>query len=115
VDLHIQVSGERETDEYVALMSWLVADPDLQGRVRSTRAAIGETELGGAFELITVTLGSGGVGAALAHTLGTWLASRRSDVKLTVKSRDRTVVLDTKRVSDVPLLISEILRNSDAP
>ena len=62
--------------------------------------SVGPTELsgGGTVELLTVTLGSGGIAAALARSLNTWLRARRPTVTLTVSVDDRSATLHAHNV-----------------
>lgn len=110
----IGIDAEDQPGEITALAAWLEADRDFAGRVNIVLEQGGKQALGGAFELLSVALGSGGMGAALAQSLTAWLASRRSDVKLTVTADDRTVRLDAHRVADAEALISQVLGEDDA-
>ncbi|WTW96697.1 hypothetical protein OG216_26525 [Streptomycetaceae bacterium NBC_01309] len=107
----IRLRGELDggVDELTALADWLRQERVLRGSVRLVARAPRPGELGGAFELITVALGAGGVGAALAESLSVWLGNRRSDVKVSVSVGDRTVEVEASRVADAPALIREVL------
>ncbi|MBO3753067.1 caspase family protein [Streptosporangiaceae bacterium NEAU-GS5] len=55
--------------------------------------------------MLSVAVGSGGVGIALARALIAWLNSRRADVSIRVTTDAGTVHLDARRVKDpMPLL-----------
>jgi hypothetical protein len=71
--------------------------------------------LGGAYDLLAVTLGSGGAGVALAKSLATWLRTRRSNVAITMTSSSGSVTLEAHQVKDgdVMPLLQEILRVRD--
>lgn len=107
----IRLRGELDggVDELTALADWLRQERALRGAVRLVARPPRPGELGGAFELITVALGAGGVGAALAESLSVWLGNRRSDVKVSVSVGDRTVEVEASRVADAPALIREVL------
>ncbi|MFD7020603.1 hypothetical protein [Streptomyces sp. NPDC059928] len=86
-----------------ALVGWLRTERELEGAVHVVRSDIAETELGSGLDVISVAVGSGGVGAALAQSLSAWLRTRRSDVRVTLTANGRTVEVDARRVSD-PIL-----------
>jgi hypothetical protein len=91
-----------------SLLDWLRHEDELRGRVALEQATPRSGEMGGLVDALVVALGSGGAGAVLARSLSTWLQQRRSDVKVTITSHDRTVELDAARVPDAQALIREI-------
>jgi hypothetical protein len=101
------------SEEIGALAEWLVGENQLRGRVRTDRGPVGDTELGFSTELLTVMLGTGGAGTVLASSLKTWLQTRRTKAKITVKSRGRSVTLDIETVDEVTPLLEEILKTPD--
>lgn len=109
MDVQLSVSGGNSMDDLVALRKWLAGERDLQGKVRIVPGLPGETELGGAIEVLTVALGSGGTGVALTRSLTAWLSSRRSDVKVILRSGDHCVELEARRASDAQALIAQLL------
>lgn len=114
MDVWLRVAGPDEIGDTVSLIAWLRNERDLQGAVRVVPRLAADGEMGGAFEMLSVALGSGGAGVALAHSLSIWIAGRRADVKLTVTARGRTVELDARRVPDAQSLIREVLGNGEA-
>ncbi|WP_051450489.1 effector-associated constant component EACC1 [Actinospica robiniae] len=80
----IGVRGGDTVAELNSLAKSLGAERDLAGLVRRVPGPIGPTDLGGALDTLSVALGSGGIGVALAQSLSVWLRTRRSDVKLTI-------------------------------
>ena len=112
MNVEIRVIRGDEIRELVSLVAWLRRERDLQGVVHPVPRAVGEEELGGSFEMISVALGAGGFGVALAQSLSTWLANRRSDVKITVTTPGRTVELDAQRVADAQALLRDVLRDN---
>jgi hypothetical protein len=83
--VEIQIKGENAQQDLIALNRWLAGQRGLVGRTQLVQGAPGKQELsGGAFELLTVALGSGGTVSVLAGALSTWLGSRRSPLTLTV-------------------------------
>ena len=78
VELEIRVVGQGGQADLAALNQWLASQRGLTGRVRLRQNTPGEQELGRAFELLTVALGSGGTMSVLAGALSAWLSSGRS-------------------------------------
>ncbi|MFE9096931.1 hypothetical protein [Streptomyces sp. NPDC007264] len=113
MDAVIRIRGGDEVGELAALVGWLRAERELEGAVQAVRREVSETELGSGLDVITVALGSGGVGVALAQSLSAWLRARRSDVKVTVTANGRTVEVDARRVSDPIGLITRVLDGDD--
>jgi predicted dehydrogenase len=97
----------------VDLAEWLSGENELRGRVRIVNGPIGGTELGTVVDLLTVALGAGGAGTVLASSIVTWLQTRRTTVKVTVKSPKGSVTLDIQTVGDVAPLLDHILRPAD--
>lgn len=114
MDVQIRITGGDKADELAALWRWLQEEGELRGEVMPVAGAISADELGGAIDLITVALGSGGAGVALAQSLSAWLRTRYSDVKITVSAEGRSVELEAKHVKDVVPLLREMLRATDS-
>lgn len=110
MDVQVQVSddGGGGTAE---LGLWLNDEPELRGRVRAVPAPLGPTDLGGAMDLLMVSVGAGGAGTVLARSLVTWMQSRRTTAKITVEARGRKVTLDIDTTDDV----TELLEHLAAP
>jgi hypothetical protein len=101
-----------------SLLDWLRHEDELRGLLRLESSGSGTgAEMGGLLDVLTIAMGSGGVGAVLARSLSTWLTQRHTDVKVTVKRPDgRSVEVDARlRQDDVPGLIHEIRQLVDAP
>ncbi|MFE0460454.1 hypothetical protein ACFW1A_14525 [Kitasatospora sp. NPDC058965] len=98
VEARVAVSGRDEVEEFAALWDWLQDEPQLRGGLTRAEAPIGPTELGSGLAAVTVALGSGGVGVALAKALVTWLRTRRADVTLTVSVDNRTAHFQARNV-----------------
>ncbi|GLX49239.1 MULTISPECIES: effector-associated constant component EACC1 [unclassified Streptomyces] len=112
-ELWLRVSSSE--DELRSLRDWLRHEDGLRGRVRAFQSPLSPGEMGGALDALAVAVGSGGMGAVLANCLSTWISQRRSDVRITVSTRDgRTVEVDAKGV-DPQALARDIERmlNSD--
>ncbi|SFF91471.1 hypothetical protein SAMN05216251_13712 [Actinacidiphila alni] len=113
MDVLIGINGGDEVGELISLAGWLRAERDLQGAVQVVRRQVREAELGAALDVLSVAVGSGGVGVALAQSLSVWLGARRSDIKITVTANGRTIEVDAHRVSDPVRLITRVLESSD--
>ncbi|MFD8073917.1 hypothetical protein ACFV3E_14845 [Streptomyces sp. NPDC059718] len=109
------MSGSDEVGEFIRLRNWLSGERTLTGAVRVVVRPPGDGELGGAFDLLAVTLGSGGVGVSLARSLTVWLQTRRTDVTITVTSPSGTVKVDAQRIKDsaVVELLERALQDHD--
>uniref|UniRef100_UPI002F908481 effector-associated constant component EACC1 n=1 Tax=Streptomyces sp. NBC_01553 TaxID=2975877 RepID=UPI002F908481 len=112
MDTLIGISGGDEVSELASLVNWLRAEREL-GAVRVVRRDIEETDLGGVLDVVSVAVGSGGVGVALAQSLSAWLRARRSDIKITITANGRTIEVDARRVSDPVGLITRVLESDD--
>jgi hypothetical protein len=115
VEAEIQISEGGTVAEFISLREWLRGERGLTGLVRAVPHQPAQTELGGAFELLVVALGSGGAGATLARSLITWLQTRRPGVKISVITRSGSVTLEASQVkdSDVMPLLHEVLGTRD--
>jgi hypothetical protein len=115
VETEIRIFGGDTVAEFISLREWLRGERVLAGTVRTVPHQPAETELGGAFELLTIALGSGGAGATLAKSLITWLQTRRPGVKITVTSQSGSITLEARQVkdSDVMPLLHEVLGTRD--
>lgn len=108
-DPHLSISAE-DGDVLRSLLDWLRHEDTLRGRVRAAHAPVRPGEMGGVLDVLMVALGSGGVGAALATSISTWLSQpRRADVKLTITAENgRHLELDARRVRDPVVLLREV-------
>jgi hypothetical protein len=115
VEARIQVLRGDRVAELAALWEWLRSDRDLAGLVRPVRGPLGETDLGGAYDLLAVALGSGGAGVALARSLTTWLLTRRPSITITVSGPHGSVTVagEHLRDSDIMPLLSNVLETRD--
>ncbi|MBL1120385.1 hypothetical protein JK364_50060 [Streptomyces sp. 110] len=107
----IRIDSADTVDEQVALVAWLRAERGLHGRVHVTHTAPTENELGTAFDLLVVSLGSGGVATVLAGSLSAWLQNRRAQttIRITVTRADRTLELETGDAAEAEALIRRFL------
>jgi len=103
-----------DVTEYSALLNWLCGERALAGRVSLVRAPPGGGELGGAIDMVTVALGSGGVAVALANCLTTWIKSRQRKVSVTIEGAGgRLTITSDGRPADLMPLLCEILGERD--
>lgn len=92
-----------------ALRDWLAAEDPLRGRVIPLAMAPQQGQMGGAVEVLTVALGSGGAATVLARSLCTWLTHRRADVTITITATDgQRIRVDVKRAGDPESVIREV-------
>jgi hypothetical protein len=88
MNAEIRVVGEASGVELAELGRWLAAQRGLVGRVAQVQGEVGEQELsGGAVELLSVALGSGGAVSVLSGALSAWLGSRQQTIKITVDGK----------------------------
>lgn len=112
MDALIRVDGEG-SDELLDLREWLRNERELRGIVRLVYAPVGEEELGGVVDAISVAVGAGGAGTVLASSLTTWLQTRRTAVRLVVERGKRKVTLDLETRESVLPLIERLLEPGD--
>jgi Effector Associated Constant Component 1 len=110
----IRVAGG-DADELRELLRWLGDEQELRGRARLVHAPVGESDLGGVVDAVSVAVGAGGAGTVLASALITWLQTRRTAVRLLVRRGDHTVVLDLQTSETVLPLLERLLESPDEP
>jgi hypothetical protein len=99
VRAELRIASHDQFAELASLRDWLRDEPELRGLVEPVARHAGETEMsGGAIDLLTVLLGSGGIAAVLARSLNTWLKTRRPTVTLTLTVKGRKVTLNAQNV-----------------
>lgn len=115
--LSVQLVGHVSDGDPQSLLNWLRLDRDLRGAVGFETSTARPGEMGGVASTLSVALGSGGAGVALASALSTWLRSRSTDVKAKIASRNGTVTIDVQRAKDptqVLEMINKITHDLDA-
>lgn len=120
MDLAIQVAVAADPEAQLrSLRDWLLADDELglaHGvRVRLEAPAPPPGRMGAMSEVLTVSLGAGGAGAVLAHSVEVWLQTRTTDLKLKITGSAGVVELDAKRVRDSPALIGQLRAIAEPP
>jgi hypothetical protein len=90
MDVEITVAGAADArGELESLRQWLLREDEYRGRVEFAPAAIKPGELGALQELLLAAVAAGGLDA-LGQTVGVWLQTRRSDIKVSLRA-DGTV------------------------
>lgn len=113
MDARVEIAGDDVAEQVGALWTWLNDEDELRGKVSPVRRRVGETELGGVSDALTVVLSSAGVGAALSRSLITWLQVRRSNVRIIVVAGKRRVELEATNIEHARPLLEDLLRDSD--
>jgi hypothetical protein len=111
VSVVVAISIEDPVDpagELRSLRDWLRADDAFGGSADLALSRPGVGEMGAVADTLNVVLGPAEV-AALAGALSVWLRTRRSDVKVRVRSGEREVEVDATNVSD-PERFVELVR-----
>jgi hypothetical protein len=89
MEARLSLAGtDNAQDELVALRQWLTDEPEFRGRVRAGQARPQPGQMGGAVDVLTVALGSGGALAILANSVSVWLRQRRSALKVKIVNPD---------------------------
>lgn len=116
MDLQIRIDGGT-ADDYVALTEYLNGTRDFRGRIQQVTGTPDEGKLdAGIIEMLTVAVGSGGLGVALTTSVNKWLESRRPDVtvEVTATSKKRTVKVDARNATSNMLeLLRDIVNDAD--
>jgi hypothetical protein len=81
---HLEMSGMNTSDDLRSLARWLLNEDELRGRVEFPDSGLGEGQMGGALEVVTVVVTSG-TAATFVKALFYWLRARASATKVTVK------------------------------
>ncbi|MEU3426184.1 effector-associated constant component EACC1 [Streptomyces gardneri] len=111
VNVELRLQSSKTVDDLIGLSEWLRGERRLQGRVQQVRSNPEPGQLGGAFEVVSVALGSGGIATVLASSVATWLQSRRSDPKLriTITRADRTLEIEASSADEAEDLIKRFM------
>ncbi|MFF5147543.1 hypothetical protein ACFY6U_48870 [Streptomyces sp. NPDC013157] len=115
MELQIRLEAGAPAEEFTSLLQWLRRERDLQGFVRAQRPPTQAEELGSAFELISVAVGSGGIATAFVTSLGSWLSSRRTEqtVSVTVDGKSVQIVRNGADLVDEAELLRLIRQTLD--
>ncbi|HVK24467.1 MAG TPA: hypothetical protein VM677_24175 [Actinokineospora sp.] len=107
--------GDKPAEDLADLLDWLGRDKRLRGKVDVERRDVGEGKMGTLTDALVVALDDGGAVTALIASVGTWLAARRSRVRIKVRRGDRTVELDGRVKPDQIEPILRELLDDDRP
>jgi outer membrane lipoprotein SlyB len=113
----IQIGTGNDPDQLRSLLDWLRQDDEVRGRLSfAPRCTPSGGQMGGVVDVLTVALGSGGAGAALAGALSTWLASRKVEIELTLTGPGgNRLVLKARHGRDVAEVVRELERLVNPP
>jgi Effector Associated Constant Component 1 len=114
LNVELSLVGDNADEELRSLSRWLQADEDVRDvtfemHTRSVRTG----DMGPVPELIQAALQPGGLLAALAGVLGTWVTVKRRAVKLRIRSGDKEVEIDAAKMADPEAVAVRILRELD--
>src|SRR5215469_10389812 len=99
MDISIDVTGQDAADGLRSLQAMLAGEEELHGRTRLVQSAAPPGTLGPLTESLALALGPGGVSAAVAACVVTWLRQRSSDVVVRDRGDNgRSVEVSAKRV-----------------
>lgn len=104
MELEIRVASDRSDDDLVALSQWLRRERGLGSAINLVRADQPDDALGGAWELLTAAIGSGGTFAVLAASLDSWLRTRRRPTTIRLTRGDNSIEIDENNVKDLKKL-----------
>lgn len=109
MDVEISVGGPGGPGELENLEDWLLDEPGLAGCPVVRPAVIPEPgQMGAVSDVLVVTLGSGGMGVALAGSLSVWLRTRVSDLNLRIRTQRGEVEVTANNVKDAEALVAAI-------
>ena len=112
-EVALAVEAADEERALRSLHDWLSREAEFRGKVSLRRAEVGPDRMGSVLDVLTVALGAGGAGVALAGSLRAWVAQQRSNVKLRIVRADESrVEIDVSNVEDVDTLVKQLMRNA---
>ncbi|MEV0712868.1 effector-associated constant component EACC1 [Nocardia aurea] len=112
--LSIRTDGSQ--DDLIQLLDWFAHDDALRGHVHPRPVLVRDEQMGDLYDVLMVAVGTGGLAPALARSLTTWLAHRRSDITITVARDDVCIEIDAKRAkSDAVISQIQFLIDPPAP
>jgi hypothetical protein len=104
----IELQSSGLSDDLISLAGWLRRERILQGHVQLRRRPMDDVELGAAFDLIAVAIGSGGAATVLAGSLSTWL-QHRSKVSIKITKDGQTLEIEARNIQNAQDLIQRFL------
>lgn len=100
--VHIAVDAPTVLDDLCHLQRWLCEDDALRAADIERPVPMPEPgTMGAVADILVVTLGSSGLGAALASALSVWLRSRVGEVHLTLSTSRGDLTVDAKSVGNL--------------
>ena len=109
MDVEISVGGPGRLGELESLEDWLLDEPGLAGCPVVRPVVTPEPgQMGAVSDVLVVTLGSGGMGVALAGSLSVWLRTRVSDLNLRIRTQRGEVEVTANNVKDAEALVAAI-------
>lgn len=101
MEAQVTLSSTDVVTDYAELSAWLQEIPALKPHLTLVEKPAGPNDLsgGGVVALLSVALGTGGVGVALSKALGDWLKSRQIPVTLKVSRGEYTAELSAPRMT----------------
>lgn len=107
--MELRIQCTEPVDGLEELADWLAMEPALRGCISRPSQAPDPRTLGSLDDVLAIAVGSGGTLSVLAASLKAFLSlPRRSDIHITVTSKDGTrVEIDAKRVADAEALVRE--------
>lgn len=101
-ELRVEVPPE----DLASLASWLTDNETLRGHIRPEQRSPEPGQMGAVVDVLTVALGSGGVGVALVQSVCAWLRQRRPAVTITLRGADgQSLRIDLQQAHDPEALI----------
>jgi hypothetical protein len=114
MEVLLSLVGDEAIDETRRLTQWLHEDEDLRSaKIRAVETPGEPGDMGIEAELIEVAFQQHGVLVALAGVLGTWVGTRRRNVKLRVRVGKREVEIDASKMEDPDEVAVRLLRELD--
>lgn len=101
-----EVRVEVPPESLASLAAWLADNETLRGHFWPEQRPPEPGHLGAVVDVLTVALGSGGVGVALVQSLCTWLRTRRPEATISLQGADgQSLRIDFQRARDPEALI----------
>ncbi|MFE3799788.1 hypothetical protein KHQ06_34230 [Nocardia tengchongensis] len=104
MELNITVVSGQPVEDLASLNQWLRRERDLAGALTLGRKAPSEQELGGAWDVLSVAVGSGGTFAVLAHSLEVWFRNRPTTT-IRITRGANSVELNASSAKELPELL----------
>lgn len=111
MDASVSLVGDEAGDELRRLTQWLRDDEDLRNATIVVKEASGQPgDMGPGTDLIQVAFQQHGVLVALVGVLGTWVGTRRRNVKIRVRVGKKEVEIDGAQPKDAEEVAARLLQ-----